>query len=285
MSDAETDATPDAEASREELREKIQQQRERIAALEARLDERATRIDELESRLEDGEGEEADGGGGDAGAAGFDASTLERAEGLVDRVRKSVVVSVVDRDRGRSTGTAWFVDDRTLVSTGHGASEADRLTCWRPDGTSFEARPVDSIHGEFHGHPHVDLSVLAADADGRPLPTGSASSLSRDQPLLQVGHPNFVGNWIPSLGRFVDTHDFYGLRSTVPTLSGNSGSPLVTLDGTAVGLTTGEAPREQSHDRGEAPSVGPADIRTSFADASYATHVPGDVVEAFVEQP
>lgn len=189
------------------------------------------------------------------------------------------MVSVVESDRGRSTGTAWFVDDRTLVSTGHGAGQVDRLTCWRPDGTSFEARPVDSVHGEFHGHRHVDLSVLEADADGRPLPTGSPSSLSADQPLLQVGYPSMVGNWIPSLGRFVDAHEFYGLRTTVPTLSGNSGSPLVTLDGTAVGLTTGEAPREQSHDRGEAPSVGPADVRTSFADATYATHVPVDVVE------
>lgn len=245
----------------------------RIAELEQKVAEKDQRIRSLEQRLHELETED------------FEDSVLKQAEQLGRQTRESVVVSIASSDRTSSTGTAWFIDDNRLVTTGHGAGRVESLTCWTVDGESFTASIIDSIHGDFQEYSHLDLTVLETEFTGTPLPTGSSESLTADQLLVQVGHPSAVGNWVTSLGKFADKHRFYGLRSTVPTANGNSGSPVLTLDGTVVGLTTGNSPRKKlNRQDGEAPSVAPADVRTSFADTTYANHVPIEAVTAFADQ-
>lgn len=266
-------ATSEPDVTREELRARLREKEQRIGTLETELDAKEERIAELESELEA------------AGGPGFDESVLRTARDVALGIRESVVVSVADVGQGRSTGTAWFVDEGTLVSTGHGAGEVDEVTCWTVDGESFDAAVVDSVHGQFREYDHLDLSILETDFGGSPIPLGSSESLSTDQPLVQVGHPSGVGNWVHSLGRYRERDPFHGLLSTVPTLQGNSGSPVVTLDGEAVGITTGKTSSDDSYRKeGEAPEVASEEVRTSFADALRSVHDPAEAIREFMEQ-
>jgi serine protease Do len=54
-----------------------------------------------------------------------------------------------------------------------------------------------------------------------------------------------IGNWVISLGEFVQESEFGNtLEAEMPSTNGNSGSPLIALDGTVVGLTYASSPRD-----------------------------------------
>lgn len=56
---------------------------------------------------------------------------------------------------------------------------------------------------------------------------------------MQVEHPYSVGNWVVSLGRYIKNSFDDTVLTPVPAASGNSGDPLVNLDGDVVGITSG----------------------------------------------
>lgn len=214
----------------------------------------------------------------------FSDDIREQAREVGELARESVVLVEADRPGpAAATGTGWFVEPSVLATTAHGVADTETATAWTLAGDEREATIQARSNGM--GIQSDDVAVLTVDEEGPPLPAGDSDDLDNGQPLVQVGHPFAVGNWVVSLGRFVGTHHTGRLLSTVPAMSGNSGSPVLTLDGEVVAMTTGSVPREQAPRRqGEPPEPAPLHVHETYEDATYAIHHSVETVEAFVAE-
>lgn len=209
-------------------------------------------------------------------------------ESDVQQVGKAIRPAVVSIDTMTSAsagsgGTGWFVDEHLIVTNSHVIDGASEITCWTLEGDSFEPELVGAT--DHRSQPYHDVALLRTDFSApKALTLGDESTLARGQPVVQVGHPFAIGNWVISTGEYVRQQE-YGdaLLTTTPNMSGNSGSPLVTLDEGVVGLTTGDVPKEQSR-RGpnEAPQPVEPEVYESYQDATYATHDPVSLVEEYL---
>lgn len=211
----------------------------------------------------------------------FDDETRRRAREAGLAVREGVVYLQLRSGSGLYVGTGWVLDGEHVVTNGHVVAQGSELTCYTLDGASPSVELVESSR-------RPDVALLRSDDDlPAGLSTGAAADLERDRPLVQVGHPGTVGNWVVSLGRFTGRTGTFGtgdaLRSTVPTARGNSGSPLVTLDGDVVGLTFASTTRT-SRIPGRAPEPSDAVVRETFRPDSTALHVPVDRVASLVDE-
>lgn len=191
---------------------------------------------------------------------GFDDATVETAATVGERVGESVVKlpETVPSDGPFFTpggATGWFRRPNEVVTNAH---VADRLpetfTGTLRDGTTIDLETVAVSAGPYNEP--MDLALLRTDHEGTPLPVGDAGRLESGRPLVLVGHPTHFGDWTVSLGRYAysgaeladagidgDEADERGLPSprpsgfaaVIPAQGGNSGSPIVTLDGKVVG--------------------------------------------------
>lgn len=212
----------------------------------------------------------------------FDPETRERAKQVGMQIRPAVVVvgSGAEVPGRRTQGTGWLYDDGVVVTNSHVVGQVESLTVETFGGETRDASLLGRVED-------MDPDVAALEIDGGvggdPLPRGARDDLADDQPLVQVGHPGMVGRWAIGLGRF-HTYDerFDWLLTTVPSLQGNSGSPLVTLDGTVVGLTSGTRSKPgygPANDyRGEDPPV----FAERYPDTDFSAHVPVGTVEEAV---
>jgi len=187
-------------------------------------------------------------------------TTLQRARETGIAVRDSVVAMSLDPPS--IAGTGWYFGSSDLVVTaGHVIAVRDTgWTAWQPDGTQVDLRYLGDAYIDG-----VDVGALRADISGPPLSAGSADDLDPGQPLVQVGHPGGVGNWVIALGRYLGetTEDGDGFLTSIPAEGSASGSPVVTLQGEVVGLTASvqfaDAPTEGTADRPATPVYGPGD--------------------------
>ncbi|MBX0323350.1 serine protease [Halomicroarcula sp. F13] len=200
----------------------------------------------------------------------FSQATRERASEVGTAVRDSVVVL---RD-GNAGGTGWVVGEGEIVTNAHVADGSPTLSVETFDGATGTAERVG-----YHEDLRPDLALLETDLSVPPLSLGNVEDLSRGDPLVTVGHPGRLGQWIISLGRYLRVLDGIDwLLSTVPTQRGNSGGPLVTLDGDVVGVvsgsTTGPESSRPDFSRNET-------AYTEFPElAERTTSVPVDTLEA-----
>ena len=131
-------------------------------------------------------------------------------------------------------GTAWAVDESHLLTVAHTVDHAGQdVECWTLDGTKFDATVVDLVDDR-----QPDVGLLEADRTLSPLPTGTTDSLEPNDPLVQVGHPGNFGYWVLAAGPFLRHERTHAFASRVPILIGNSGSPVLTREGTVVGIST-----------------------------------------------
>jgi serine protease Do len=168
---------------------------------------------------------------------GFSAETIERARETGLAVRPSVLA--MSPDPPRIQGTGWYFREPDLIATvGHLFVRTEDWVAWQPDGTKLDPTYVDDAYLDG-----VDVAAMRTEVDGPPLSTGDDEALDPGQPLVQVGNPGGVGNWVISLGRYLGETDGEadGFRSTVPARGGASGSPTLTLDGEVVGMLSGTA--------------------------------------------
>ena len=180
---------------------------------------------------------------GDPDTGEFSSDTFERAEATARDARAGVVTV---RGENGSGGTGWVIDaDRGhVVTNSHVVAESTSVSVETFAGASGRATRIG-----YHESLVPDVALLETNADGlEELPVGDESALEPGDPLVTVGHPGNAGNWIMSIGR----HDSYEpgidwLLSTVPTSRGNSGGPLMTVDGEVVGIVSGST-RESRDD-------------------------------------
>jgi len=161
----------------------------------------------------------------------FGEDVRDRASSVGVTARESVVVLT----SGRSGGTGWVVGDGEIVTNAHVVQGSQQQSVETFDGRTGTAELVGT-----HDSLDPDVALLETDLSVPPLPLGSVDSLSRGDPLVTVGHPGMVGDWVISLGRHLDHDEVIDwLLSTVPTQRGNSGGPLLTLSGDVVGVVSG----------------------------------------------
>lgn len=229
----------DLETERETLAEK----RDALAASKDRLNDLRLRVMELHAEAYPPE---------------YDASTRQAALDLGKRMRESVVLQEFRYEHGGSTSTGWFVDEHHVVTNAHNVQQA---------GTEAVGQTLhgDTFEFEVLGYDHdlqPDVALLRTDYSGTPLPTGDSTALSKDDPLVMVGHPGGFGYWVVTLGPFVRrSTNFEGtekLDTRIPAISGSSGSPVATLDGEVVGMINATTSADAGS--GGAPQPAPPDV-------------------------
>lgn len=161
----------------------------------------------------------------------MDEQTREAARQVGFAAREGVVVLRATPTR---LGTAWAVGDHHLLTVAHNVPVGDRrVNCWTLGGDSFEASVVDSDADR-----RPDVALLETERSLSPLETGRSESLSPDDTLVQVGHPGNFGYWVLAAGPFFRHDRDHRFASEVPILVGNSGSPVLDLDGRVVGISS-----------------------------------------------
>lgn len=142
------------------------------------------------------------------------------------------------------SGTGWVTQDDLVLTCSHVVS-GETVDLKFFDGRTADGEVLDR-------HETLDLALIAAstgDIDPLTLDTERPLDDSAAMTLIQIGHPKAVGSWVMSAGTFVQPSGD-GFLADVPCGPGSSGSPLLTMDGTVVGIATGTTvvTEQQAHE-------------------------------------
>ena len=220
---------------------------------------------------------------------GFEDDVLADARTVGKQVRESVVYLEVPSGHA----TAWFIDDHHILTNSHNVLGLSSVTAWTLDGSSLDVEVVEAVPEML-----PDVALLRADRAGTPLSLGSAASLEPGDSVVQVGHPGDVGSWLISVGLHLRTS---GIRNeadapptgpgvvseivtSVPGTQGNSGSPLVNLDGEVVGMTHGGTDQDPLPIDGPPEPSEPTVYDWPFAAKTWARHVPIETAAELYEE-
>jgi S1-C subfamily serine protease len=165
-------------------------------------------------------------------------------------VKDSIVVITGTTSTGTVQGSG-FVSNLTgstvVVTNNHVVAGATGISVTFSDGNGYGAT-VDGTD------PYSDLAVLsvtsAPQTEFRPLAVVNSSSLKVGDPVIAIGNPygltgSMTTGIVSALGRTISESDLAGgyaianiIQTSTPINPGNSGGPLLTLNGTVVGITT-----------------------------------------------
>jgi S1-C subfamily serine protease len=146
--------------------------------------------------------------------------------------------------RTESLGSGWVFDDEGHVVTNqHVVDGADKVTVTFEDGTEVAARVVGT-------DPSTDVAVLELEQgpdSATPLPLGSTDSLALGDTVIAIGSPlglqgTVTAGIVSALGRDITAPDGFTIVGAVQTDAalnhGNSGGPLLDLDGRVIGMNS-----------------------------------------------
>ena len=157
---------------------------------------------------------------------------------LVERVKPSVVVV---RFRGRNgkeagLGSGFILSSDGMIATNrHVLGDGRAIEVQLEDGRVF---PVTVVHASDRD---LDLAVIKIDAKDLPaLPLGDSSDLQQGQPVIAMGNPSGLANSVVA-GLIAGRREIEGrsmIQLHIPIEPGNSGGPLLDLEGRVLGLLT-----------------------------------------------
>jgi S1-C subfamily serine protease len=164
-----------------------------------------------------------------------DASGVEE---VFQRVKPSLaVISVRGRDgKLRGLGSGFVVAADGLIATNmHVIGEGRAIEVQLADGKHYDVKGVHAFDR------HRDLAVLRVEAkDLKPLPIGDSEALRQGQTVVALGNPqglrHSVVTGVVSGRREIDGRSM--IQLAIPVEPGNSGGPLVDLQGRVGGIIT-----------------------------------------------
>lgn len=178
-----------------------------------------------------------------AGTAVAEPLTIEQ---IVAIVRPSLVtISTTGREGSEhGLGTGFVVSADGLIATNlHVIGEGREFTVELSDGTNLE---VESVHASDR---HRDLAIVKVKTVGRELQTlelDNAGSLTQGQPIVMMGNPlglkHSVVSGIVSAVREVEGQEM--IQLAIPIEKGNSGGPVVDMQGRVHGIANMKSLRE-----------------------------------------
>ncbi len=166
------------------------------------------------------------------------AQTQASIEELTRRVSKSVVVITSGSRDGRrdGIGTGFIISPDGLIATNyHVLGEGRSVRIQTAEGRTLE---VTGVHASDR---NLDLAILRVDAKDLPaLELGDSDAAQQGQAVIALGNPQglkySVVSGIISSVREVDGRQM--IQLAIPIEPGNSGGPLVDMQGRVLGIMT-----------------------------------------------
>ena len=181
------------------------------------------------------------------------ANALEEQVKSVYALSSPSVVNITTQGVGRNffnqpvpqegAGSGFVFDDQNhLVTNFHVIDGATKIVVMLDNGQAYDATIVGT-------DPSSDLAVLSIVAQGLPdpLPLGDSSKLKVGQFVIAIGNPFGLSETatfgiVSALGRTIQSPNgrFIGeaIQTDAPVNPGNSGGPLITLNGEVVGINS-----------------------------------------------
>lgn len=159
-------------------------------------------------------------------------------EELAKKVRPSIVVIRIGGRDGRQAGlgTGFVVSADGLIATNrHVLGEGRPLRVETADGKSHNVKAIHAADRK------LDLAILRIDAKNlTPLELGDSTKLKEGQAVVAVGNPHglrdSVVSGVVSGLRTIDERPM--IQVAIPIEPGNSGSPLLDMNGRVHGILT-----------------------------------------------
>lgn len=151
----------------------------------------------------------------------------------------------------RGTGTGFFVNNTDLVTARHVVEECRAVTLL--DGTALSIVAV---------HPGLDLALLSSPARSRDwIPVHRTGKAALGQPVIALGYPYFgqvntaLNSTLGNVSALVGYHDDPdAITVSAPIQPGNSGGPLLSSDGTVIGVVVAQIAKiEFAEENGSLP--------------------------------
>lgn len=181
--------------------------------------------------------------------------TVYLEPGQISKLTKSVnqsVVTVIQRGRGGmelGTGAGFVISKDGLIATNlHVVGQGRDVTIEFQNG---ETRNATAIHAWDRHHDLAVVKIDSKDLDLKPLKMADSDKVTQGQIIVGFGAPrglkfSVVSGVISAIRKleedFLDgdgeTPDYPMLQIAMPIEQGNSGGPIVNLDGEVVGLVT-----------------------------------------------
>jgi serine protease Do len=156
---------------------------------------------------------------------------------LAETIAPSLVkITQLGREGTDGIGSGFIVSADGLIATNlHVIGEARRLQIEMYDG---KTHAVTSIHAS---DAQRDLALLKIDAkDLKPLPLGDSAKVRQGENVVAMGAPEGLGfsivQGVLSATRDIDGNDM--LQVAIPIEKGNSGGPLLDMQGKVLGILT-----------------------------------------------
>ncbi|HEY0294525.1 MAG TPA: DegQ family serine endoprotease [Bordetella sp.] len=142
-----------------------------------------------------------------------------------------------ERTVPRGVGSGFFIStDGYVMTNTHVISDATDIFVTLTDGREFKAKVIGSDE-------RTDVALLKIDAkDMTPLPIGDSNKIKKGQWVLAIGSPfgldsTVTAGIISAIGR--DTGEYLPfIQTDVAVNPGNSGGPLINLQGEVVGINS-----------------------------------------------
>ena len=155
---------------------------------------------------------------------------------VAQRAKDSIFKVVAHNPEGEATGTGFAVSaDGKIATNYHVIEGASKIFVKLPNGRTVGIERVVAFDKR------VDLAILQVQGVSlRPLPLGDSSAVKVGQEVCVMGSPlgleQSFSTGVVSAKRVMD--GFEWVQITTPISPGNSGSPVMTRDGTVIGVAT-----------------------------------------------
>jgi S1-C subfamily serine protease len=177
-----------------------------------------------------------------AACATYRPTAVDRGFKHEDNLRRATVYI-------RGCGTGWLVSEKHVVTNAHVVACLLQRNKKFADVDFSDGTTMKAFFTATSKEPYVDLAILSLDAPVSydTLDLSTVTTIPKDTFLLSCGNPSPI-TWVPTTYRVVMQPDHVegGLSKVIIleglAMHGNSGSPVVNMDGKVVGTIFARAP-------------------------------------------